>query len=66
MVQKPRLLSDNGSSYVAADPADFLDEKGMDHVCGAPHHHQTQGKIERWHQTGKVQRFKQKAQPEKS
>ena len=23
----------------------------MDHVCGAPCHPQTQGKIERWHQT---------------
>ena len=25
--------------------------KGMDHVRGAPYHPQTQGKIERWHQT---------------
>jgi transposase InsO family protein len=53
VVQKPRLLSDNGSSYVAADLADYLDAKGMDHVRGAPHHPQTQGKIERWHQTMK-------------
>ena len=48
---RPRLLSDNGSSYVAADLAEWLDEKGMDHVRGAPYHPQTQGKIERWHQT---------------
>lgn len=53
VMHKPRLLSDNGSSYVAADLADYLDEKGMDHVRGAPHHPQTQGKIERWHQTMK-------------
>ncbi len=53
VVQKPRLLSDNGSSYVAADLADYLEGKGMDHVRGAPHHPQTQGKIERWHQTMK-------------
>ena len=53
VVQKPRLLSDNGSSYVAGDLADFLEDKGMDHVRGAPHHPQTQGKIERWHQTMK-------------
>ncbi|KYK50604.1 integrase [Bradyrhizobium liaoningense] len=26
-------------------------EKGMQHVRGAPYHPQTQGKIERWHQT---------------
>jgi len=51
VVQKPRLLSDNGSSYVAGDLADYLDDKGMEHVRGAPHHPQTQGKIERWHQT---------------
>ena len=53
VVHKPRLLSDNGSSYVAADLANYLDTKGMDHVRGAPNHPQTQGKIERWHQTMK-------------
>ena len=53
VLHKPRLLSDNGSSYVAAELADYLDAKGMDHVRGAPHHPQTQGKIERWHQTMK-------------
>ena len=48
---RPRLLSDNGSSYVAIDLADWLEEQGMDHVRGAPYHPMTQGKIERWHQT---------------
>ena len=48
---KPRLLSDNGSSYISHDLADWLDDQGMDHVRGAPNHPQTQGKIERWHQT---------------
>jgi putative transposase len=47
----PRLLSDNGSSYVADDLARWLEHKGMQHVRGAPYHPQTQGKIERWHQT---------------
>ncbi len=51
VVHKPRLLSDNGSSYVSADLAEWLDDNGMKHVRGAPHHPQTQGKIERWHQT---------------
>ena len=50
---KPRLLSDNGSSYVASDLADYIENKGMTHVRGAPYHPQTQGKIERWHQTMK-------------
>ncbi|MFS4439165.1 IS3 family transposase [Paracoccaceae bacterium GXU_MW_L88] len=53
VVAKPRLLSDNGASYIAGDLADYLDEKGMDHIRGAPYHPQTQGKIERWHQTMK-------------
>jgi putative transposase len=48
---RPRLLSDNGSSYISGDLADWLDAKNMTHVRGAPYHPQTQGKIERWHQT---------------
>ena len=48
---RPRLLSDNGSSYISAELADWLADEGMDHVRGAPRHPQTQGKIERWHQT---------------
>ena len=51
VVHRPRLLSDNGSSYIAGDLADWLEDHGMDHVRGAPLHPQTQGKIERWHQT---------------
>ncbi|KZL06226.1 Integrase core domain protein [Pseudovibrio sp. Ad26] len=50
---RPRLLSDNGSSYVSSDLAEWLEEKDMKHVRGAPYHPQTQGKIERWHQTMK-------------
>ncbi len=48
---KPRLLSDNGSSYISRDLAEWLDDRSMEHVRGAPYHPQTQGKIERWHQT---------------
>ena len=42
---------DNGSSYVSGDLAVWLQEKGMKHSRGAPYHPQTQGQIERWHQT---------------
>ena len=52
---KPRLLSDNGPSYIASDLADYLDDKGMDHTRGRPYHPQTQGKIERWHRSLKNQ-----------
>ncbi len=51
VIHKPRLLSDNGSSYVSSDLAKWLRDKDMAYVRGAPYHPQTQGKIERWHQT---------------
>jgi transposase InsO family protein len=51
VIHTPRLLSDNGSSYISGDLADWLEDQGMDHVLGAPYHPQTQGNIERWHQT---------------
>src|ERR1700729_416785 len=51
VVHRPRLLSDNGASYVATDLAQWLDRQEMEHVRDAPYHPQTQGKIERWHQT---------------
>ncbi len=50
---KPRLLSDNGSCYISGDLAEWLEGQKMKHVRGAPFHPQTQGKIERWHQTMK-------------
>jgi RNA-directed DNA polymerase len=51
VIHRPRLLSDNGSSYIAADLAKWLDGQNMAHIRGAPYHPMTQGKIERWHQT---------------
>ena len=51
VLHKPRLLSDNGPSYIAGELADYIHANAMSHVRGAPMHPQTQGKIERWHQT---------------
>jgi putative transposase len=48
---RPRLLSDDGPGYIADELARWLATRGMDHVRGAPCHPQTQGKVERWHQT---------------
>ena len=50
-VHKPRLLSDNGSSSIAGDLAEWLDDQNMEHARGAPYPPHTQGQIERWHQT---------------
>ncbi len=47
VVHRPRLLSDNGPSYISADLAEWLDKRNMGHVRGAPCHPQTQGEIDR-------------------
>jgi transposase InsO family protein len=52
---RPRLLSDNGPSYVSAELKDWLDDHGMGHTRGRPYHPMTQGKIERWHRWMKNQ-----------
>jgi putative transposase len=48
---RPRLLSDNGASFIAEAFARYLDRFDIEHVRGAPYHPQTQGKIERWHRS---------------
>jgi putative transposase len=52
---KPRLLSDNGPSYISSELAQYLEEQNMKHTRGKPYHPQTQGKIERWHRSLKNQ-----------
>ena len=37
VVHKPRLLSDNGSSYIAGDLADWLFDQGMVRPTSAAH-----------------------------
>jgi transposase InsO family protein/transposase-like protein len=52
--QRPTLLSDNGSCYIASELKSYLkDHYNMDQVHGRPFHPQTQGKIERYHRTMK-------------
>jgi putative transposase len=52
--QRPKLLSDNGSCYIAAELKSYLkDNHGMKQIHGRPMHPQTQGKIERYHRTMK-------------
>jgi transposase InsO family protein len=55
VVHRPRLLSDNGPSYISADLCKWLDDNGMTHTRGRPYHPQTQGKIERYHRSMKNQ-----------
>jgi len=53
--QRPRLLSDNGPSYVSAQLGSWLADHGMAHTRGKPYHPMTQGKIERYHRSLKNQ-----------
>ena len=53
--QRPRLLSDNGPSYLASELGDWLRDQGMAHTRGKPYHPMTQGKIERYHRSMKNQ-----------
>jgi len=52
---RPRLLSDNGPSYLSAQLGSWLAEHGMTHTRGKPYHPMTQGKIERYHRSLKNQ-----------
>jgi transposase InsO family protein len=52
---RPRLLSDNGPSYLSAQLGAWLQEQGMRHTRGKPYHPMTQGKIERYHRSLKNQ-----------
>ena len=47
----PRMISDNGPQFVAKDFKQFLKLKGMDQVRTSPYYPQSNGKIERWHQS---------------
>ena len=38
VVHKPRLLSDNGASYISGELADYIKDNDMSHVRGAPYH----------------------------
>ena len=51
--QRPKLLSDNGSCYIASELKEYLQTKHMQHIRGRPLHPQTQGKIERCHRSMK-------------
>ena len=50
---RPKLLSDNGPSYIANDLKEYFKKIGVKHIHGAPMHPQTQGKIERYHRSMK-------------
>jgi len=51
----PRIISDNGPQFVARDFKEFVRLSGMTHVRTRPFYPQSNGKIERWHQSLKTE-----------
>lgn len=47
----PRIITDNGSQFIAKDFKEFIRLSGMSHVRTSPYYPQSNGKIERWHKT---------------
>lgn len=50
-LDRPALLTDNGSGYISRAMADYLRWHELRHLHARAHHPQTIGKIERWHRT---------------
>lgn len=51
VTDRTRLLSDNGPGYVSRAFRDYLQLVGIRHIFASPFHPQTNGKLERYHQT---------------
>jgi transposase InsO family protein len=56
----PRLISDNEPQFIARDFKPFVRLSGMDHVRTSPYYPQSNGKIERWHGSLKVEAVRPK------
>jgi len=48
---RPRIISDNGPQFIARDFKEFIRISGMTHVRTSPYYPQSNGKLERWHQS---------------
>jgi putative transposase len=51
----PRVISDNGPQFIARDFKEFIRVCGMTHVRTSPFYPESNGKIERWHQSLKAE-----------
>lgn len=52
---RPRIISDNGPQFIAKDFKEFIRMTGMTHVRTSPYYPQSNGKLERWHRSFKVE-----------
>ena len=58
---RPRIISDNGPQFIARDFKEFVRLAGMTHVRTSPYYPQSNGKLERWHQSLTVETLRPKA-----
>ena len=58
---RPRLITDNGSQFVARDFKEFVRVSGMTHVRTSPYYPQSNGKVERFNKTYKVEGLRPKS-----
>jgi putative transposase len=54
---KPRIISDNGTPFIARDFKEFIRISGTTHVRTSPYYPQSNRKIERWHKSLKSEAF---------
>lgn len=52
---QPRIISDNGPQFIARDFKEYVRLCGMTHVRTSPYYPQSNGKLERWHQSLKAE-----------
>ena len=57
---KPRIISDNGPQFIAKDFKEYIKLSGMTQVRTSPYYPQSNGKIERWHQSLKSESIRQR------
>ncbi len=51
----PRVITDNGPQFMARDFKEYIRVSGMTHIRTRPFYPQSNGKIERWHQSLKTE-----------